>query len=76
MTGAIRCKELAQSHFRGSLGNHSDSMMCYMFKGLTKNLNSVSTLQDKGYEVTFRKGKVSIMLSHENIYEFRQKMWF
>jgi hypothetical protein len=28
--------------------------------GLTKNLISVSTLEDKGYEVTFRKGKVFI----------------
>jgi hypothetical protein len=28
--------------------------------GLTKNLISISTLEDKGYEVTFRKGKVFI----------------
>jgi hypothetical protein len=28
--------------------------------GLTKNLILVSTLEDKGYEVTFRKGKVFI----------------
>jgi hypothetical protein len=28
--------------------------------GLTKNLISVSTLEDKGYEVTFRKGRVFV----------------
>jgi transposase InsO family protein len=28
--------------------------------GLTKNLISISTLEDKGYEVTFRKGRVFI----------------
>ena len=28
--------------------------------GLTKNLISVSTLEDKGYEVNFRKGRVFV----------------
>jgi hypothetical protein len=34
--------------------------------GMTKNLISVSTLEDKGYEVTFRKGKVFI-LGHQRV---------
>jgi hypothetical protein len=33
---------------------------------MTKNLISVSTLKDKGYEVTFRKGKVFIRPSRSN----------
>jgi hypothetical protein len=32
MTGDIRRKELARSHFRGSPRNHSDSVMCYMLQ--------------------------------------------
>jgi hypothetical protein len=57
MTGATRRKGLVQFRFRGSRVNHSGLLMYYMF---WVNLILVSTLEDKGYEVSFCNGSVFV----------------
>jgi hypothetical protein len=59
MKGTTRCKGLAQFRFRGSWVNHSD-LLTYFVLGLTKYLILVSTLEDKGYEITFCNVKVFV----------------
>ena len=60
MIHGIKCRELALFHFRGSLENPSVLLICCIILGLTKNLISVSTLEDKGYQVKFRDHRVYI----------------
>ena len=56
----IRHRESALFHFKGSLANPSILTFADMLyvPGLTKNLISVSTLGDKGYQVKFRDHRV------------------
>ena len=53
MMRGIKRRELQLFHLRGSLENPSFLLDVLYVRGLTKNLISVSTLEDKGYKVEF-----------------------
>jgi hypothetical protein len=60
MTSATRRKGVGTISFQRELGKPLWLDDVLYAPGLTKNLISVSTLEDKGYEVSFRKGRVFV----------------